>query len=67
MQSICLLHHLSALIHACEVLHLLSPEYGHGLEPKVNIIATETSSYVHTYIATGCMNAPLLMDTYLCV
>ena len=49
MQSIRLLHHLSALIHACEVLHLLSPEYGHGLEPKVNIIATATSTYAHTY------------------
>ena len=34
IQSICWLHHLSALMHACEVLHLLSSEYGQGLEAK---------------------------------
>lgn len=34
-QSILVSHHLSALIHLCEVVHLLSSEYGHGLEAVI--------------------------------
>ena len=34
MQSTILLHQELALIHACELLHLLSPEYGQDLRAK---------------------------------
>ena len=58
-QSIWLLHHWYVLIHACELLHLMSPENGQGREPEQNGRVHEELYKTATY--TCCT-----VVTYMC-
>ena len=57
-QSIRLLHHWNDLIHACVLLHLMSPGNGHDLSPMYVILC------VRTYIIVTNYARPIFYNEY---